>query len=77
MADMKHSEDEEKPDSTPVMVEEKQIQAHNVTLAKILQESKPNPLGAGYLRLYCICGLLYLCSTMNGTSPDSFNNVTR
>lgn len=36
------------------------------TLADVLQEHKPNPWGPGYLRLYAICGLLYLCSTMNG-----------
>jgi hypothetical protein len=50
------------------VLQETTIQAHNATLAAILQESKPDPRGKGYIRLYCICGLIYLCSTMTGQS---------
>jgi hypothetical protein len=47
-------------------LQETTIQAHDANLATILQENKPNPWGKGHIRLYLICGLIYLCSTMNG-----------
>lgn len=50
-------------------VEEKTIHAHNAALAAALEGAKPKLLGKGYVRLYMICGLLYLCSTMTGEYP--------
>jgi hypothetical protein len=35
-------------------------------LAEALLISKPDPWGSGYLRMYLCCGLIFLCSTMNG-----------
>ena len=29
-------------------------------------ESRPNPWGPGHRKLYLMCALVYLCSTMNG-----------
>lgn len=46
--------------------EEKVGAAAGATLADILQNDKPNPWSPGYLRLYLVCLLVYLCSTMNG-----------
>jgi hypothetical protein len=37
-------------------------------LSGVMQMSKPDPWSAGYLRLYGMCLLIYLCSTMNGMS---------
>jgi hypothetical protein len=45
---------------------EKTIHAHSATLAAALSEDKPNPWSKGYLRLYAICFLVYLSSTMTG-----------
>lgn len=30
-------------------------------------EHKPDPWGPGHKKLYLMCGLVYFCSTMNGT----------
>lgn len=48
------------------VLKEKKIQVHNVTLAGVLQDNKPSVTGKGYIKLYLICALVYLCSTMNG-----------
>lgn len=33
--------------------------------------SKPDTWGSGFKKLYLVCGLVYLCSTMNGLySPN-------
>jgi hypothetical protein len=38
------------------------------TYANIMAENKPNPRGPGYIKLYILASLVFLCSTMNGTS---------
>lgn len=38
------------------------------TYANIMAENKPNPRGPGYIKLYILSSLVFLCSTMNGTS---------
>ena len=43
-------------------------QQEPLTLADIMEKHKPNPWGPGYIRLYLMAGLIFLCSTMNGTS---------
>jgi MFS family permease len=35
----------------------------------------PNPLGKGHLRLYALCAIVYLCSTMNGECPRNVKNI--
>ena len=39
------------------------------SLTKILRRRPIRPWGRGSLRLYAICLLVYLCSTMNGQAP--------
>lgn len=36
------------------------------TYASVMAEHKPNPRGPGYIKLYILSGLIFLCSTMNG-----------
>lgn len=38
----------------------------NMLYASIMENHRPDKFGWGYLRLYLICGLVFLCSTMNG-----------
>jgi hypothetical protein len=63
-----HFEPPRKGSTGSEVLTEKTIHAHNATLAAALSEDKPNPWSKGYLRLYAICLLVYLCSTMNGKS---------
>lgn len=66
---MDHRETEQKADGSPITFQEETVQVLNPTLAKVLQENKPNPLDRGHWKLYAICGLLYLSSTMTGVYP--------
>lgn len=36
------------------------------TYARIMAAHKPNPLGPGYIKLYMLSAVIFLCSTMNG-----------
>ncbi|KAK2771459.1 hypothetical protein FQN53_004966 [Emmonsiellopsis sp. PD_33] len=36
------------------------------TYASIMATNKPNPRGPGYIKLYLLAGMIFLCSTMNG-----------
>lgn len=36
--------------------------------AAIMATNKPNPWGQGYIRLYLLSAIIFLCSTMNGAS---------
>lgn len=47
-------------------VQEKEIRARNADFAAAIGDKPPNPWGRGYLQLYCMCFVVYLCSTMNG-----------
>ncbi|KAI0002668.1 hypothetical protein F4779DRAFT_622177, partial [Xylariaceae sp. FL0662B] len=42
------------------------VEATPETYAAIMARHKPNPLGPGYLRLYGLAAVVFLCSTMNG-----------
>lgn len=53
---------------SPVTIHTEKVEALNVDLAKALEQDAPSPWSKGYLRLYLMCGLIYLCSTMNGSS---------
>lgn len=46
----------EKGPHVPVAIENTLIEAGGA----------PNPWGRGHIKLYLLCGLVYLCSTMNG-----------
>lgn len=39
------------------------------TYATIMATHKPNPRGPGYIKLYLLSAVVFLCSTMNGESP--------
>jgi hypothetical protein len=54
--------------ASDIVFTEKTIHAHSATLAAALSEDKPNPWSKGYFKLYAICLLVYLCSTMTGSS---------
>lgn len=36
------------------------------TYAAIMATNRPNPRGPGYIKLYLLAGMIFLCSTMNG-----------
>jgi hypothetical protein len=39
------------------------------TYARIMATQKPNPMGPGYIKLYLLSAVVFLCSTMNGLFP--------
>lgn len=45
-----------------------EIPVENVTDMLDAAGTQPSPWGKGYKKLYMMCGLVYLCSTMNGTT---------
>jgi hypothetical protein len=57
-ADDVHHEEFEKGPVVPEAIETTLIEAGGA----------PNPWGKGHVKLYMLCGLIYLCSTMNGKS---------
>lgn len=58
-------EHHEHADATNNVVSESTMKVQNPRLATILETDKPNPWGKGYLELYGVCLLMFLCSTMN------------
>ena len=55
-----------------VVVAERKLDVRtNPRLAAVLESNKPNPWGKGYVELYGICFLIFLCSTMNGAIGDT------
>ncbi|KLJ11520.1 hypothetical protein EMPG_13289 [Blastomyces silverae] len=47
----------------------------NEKLVDILVHSKPNWLGKGYLRMYLLCALVFLTSTMNGLDGSLMGSI--
>ncbi|KAF4992380.1 hypothetical protein FDECE_13736 [Fusarium decemcellulare] len=45
------------------------------TYANIMAEHKPNPRGPGYIRLYLLAALVFLCSTMNGFDSSLMGSI--
>ena len=45
------------------------------TYAQIMATNKPNPRGPGYLRLYLLAGMVFLCSTMNGFDSSLMGSI--
>ncbi|KAI0830453.1 general substrate transporter [Hypoxylon sp. FL0890] len=45
------------------------------TYATILAKNKPNPLGSGYIKLYLLAGMIFLCSTMNGFDSSLMGSI--
>ncbi|EME78125.1 uncharacterized protein MYCFIDRAFT_63887 [Pseudocercospora fijiensis CIRAD86] len=48
---------------------------NNDTFATVIQHSKPNPWSRGYLRLYFMCLLVYLCATMAGFDGQLMGSI--
>lgn len=44
-------------------------QEERLTLAEVIERNRPDPWGSGYKKLYLMCALVFLCSTMNGNAP--------
>lgn len=42
------------------------------TYARIMAAHKPNPLGPGYIKLYMLSAVIFLCSTMNGMLTSNY-----
>ncbi|KAI2632535.1 general substrate transporter [Hypomontagnella submonticulosa] len=45
------------------------------TYAAIMATQKPNPLGPGYIKLYLLAGMIFLCSTMNGFDSSLMGSI--
>ncbi|KAL7623753.1 hypothetical protein AAE478_005306 [Parahypoxylon ruwenzoriense] len=45
------------------------------TYAAIMATNKPNPRGPGYIKLYLLAGMIFLCSTMNGFDSSLMGSI--
>ncbi|KAI8960655.1 general substrate transporter [Daldinia sp. FL1419] len=45
------------------------------TYAAIMATNKPNPRGPGYIKLYFLAGMIFLCSTMNGFDSSLMSSI--
>ncbi|KAI1084690.1 general substrate transporter [Whalleya microplaca] len=45
------------------------------TYATIMATNKPNPRGPGYIQLYLLAGMVFLCSTMNGFDSSLMGSI--
>ncbi|KAI1106523.1 general substrate transporter [Jackrogersella minutella] len=45
------------------------------TYAAIMATHKPNPRGPGYIKLYLLAGMIFLCSTMNGFDSSLMGSI--
>ncbi|KAI0853851.1 general substrate transporter [Daldinia vernicosa] len=45
------------------------------TYATIIATNKPNPRGPGYIQLYLLAGMVFLCSTMNGFDSSLMSSI--
>ncbi|KAJ5625739.1 hypothetical protein N7510_002048 [Penicillium lagena] len=50
-------------------------QAEGITFQAALEISKPNPWAKGYLHMYSVCALIFLCSTMNGYDGSLMGSI--
>lgn len=77
MEDHKAAEPVEGEAEKPITVlHTEKIETLSPGLAKVMQENKPRPFSAGYIRMYLMCALIYLCSTMNGRSRSPSLKLT-
>jgi hypothetical protein len=60
--------DKAKDDANLQQVEKTDMGNLIETYANIMAEHKPDPRGPGYIKLYSLAALIFLCSTMNGKS---------
>lgn len=45
------------------------------TYTAIMATNKPNPRGPGYIKLYLLAGMIFLCSTMNGFDSSLMGSI--
>jgi hypothetical protein len=45
------------------------------TFQDVMENNPPNQLGWGYIRLYALCAIIYLCSTMNGFDGSLISSI--
>ncbi|KAJ4152261.1 hypothetical protein NW754_004056 [Fusarium falciforme] len=45
------------------------------TYANIMAKNKPNPRGPGYIKLYVLASVVFLCSTMNGFDSSLMGSI--
>jgi hypothetical protein len=57
-----------------VLKEVEDVEDSMETYAKILASNKPNPLGPGYIKLYLLSAVVFLCSTMNGIPSSNYDD---
>ncbi|KAJ9611120.1 hypothetical protein H2200_004303 [Cladophialophora chaetospira] len=69
-----HFESPRRGSTSSDLLTEKTIHAHSAALAAAL-EDRPSPWSKGYLRLYAICLLIYLCSTMTGYDGSLMGSI--
>jgi hypothetical protein len=53
----------------PTLKEVENMEEVIETYATIMATHKPNPRGPGYIKLYILSAVVFLCSTMNGELP--------
>lgn len=64
----------------PVLKEVENMEDSMETYANIMASHKPDPRGPGYIKLYILSAVVFLCSTMNGlisrlTTSDSYTDT--
>ncbi|KAI2616340.1 general substrate transporter [Hypoxylon sp. NC1633] len=45
------------------------------TYTAIMATNRPNPRGSGYIKLYLLAGMIFLCSTMNGFDSSLMGSI--
>ncbi|KAI1325020.1 general substrate transporter [Xylariaceae sp. FL0255] len=54
---------------------EKGVSADAETYAAIMASDKPNPLGPGYIKMYMLTVVIFLCSTMSGFDSSLMSSI--
>lgn len=81
--DTKHPENGADHDRNDAMAAKEKAELHEAeraedtvaTYATIMATNKPNPRGSGYLKLYLLSGMVFLCSTMNGFDSSLMGSI--
>ncbi|KAH7248492.1 general substrate transporter [Fusarium redolens] len=67
--------DKAKDDANLQQVEKTDMGNLIETYANIMAEHKPDPRGPGYIKLYSLAALIFLCSTMNGFDSSLMGSI--
>ncbi|KAI5862457.1 general substrate transporter [Durotheca rogersii] len=60
----------------PASVDEAEgMESSAETYATIMATNKPDPRGPGYIKLYILAGMVFLCSTMNGFDSSLMGSI--